>query len=254
MTRHHARAFTLIELLVVMSIIALLIAMLLPALSSARTTTHMTVSLTNLKQLGLAIHLYAADNKQSLPWLAFWDGVATSNHPRPTWSGVLHRDKYVSTNKVFWGTGRDTSALALDANYNQGDPWWYTGYGVNIWASPSQKTSEQTSGQPPVNLDQGGVPQHSSFLLLAEWSTSALPTQPDGFPGFYYAAASTGTSTTANLFSYAGATPHVYIDGHGSSLAADVGFIPENAIYGRWVYTASGHRRAAPWHWEWWLN
>ena len=84
-------AFTLVELLVVIGIIGLLIGILLPVLSGIQARGREIKCQSNLRQIGQAIHNYAAENKGSMPFGFYWD----PGEP-VTWNPVGSGRRFVS--------------------------------------------------------------------------------------------------------------------------------------------------------------
>jgi prepilin-type N-terminal cleavage/methylation domain-containing protein/prepilin-type processing-associated H-X9-DG protein len=126
-------AFTLIELLTVLAIVAVLAALLFPAFTSAMESNRQTKCLSNLKQIGAAVMLYAGENDGSFPSESTeqWDNRGTLPS---IWPGDL--GKYVGAAAK---GGRPVGPPARETVWNcpAADPnrdWWGSepDYGANI--------------------------------------------------------------------------------------------------------------------------
>lgn len=112
------RGFTLVELLVVIGIIALLISILLPALNRARSSAVALKCQANLRTIGQAIRMYAADNKDVMPY-GYWDGGVPPGSGfvgsrASNWGGLLMAtlsSRYGATADEAYASGTNTARL-----------------------------------------------------------------------------------------------------------------------------------------------
>ncbi len=132
--RAAGRGFTLIELLVVVAIIAVLMAILLPSLSSARASAKRTVCGANLRSVGQACVVYAAENQTNYPFGSYWNYPcmgpydASPNSPNALFFGNQLRPQLNNQIKYFYcplkiGSPYESVGDALAAgNFYQSPP------------------------------------------------------------------------------------------------------------------------------------
>jgi len=98
---NESRGFTLIELLVVIAIIAILAAILFPVFARAREKARQASCQSNLRQLGLAVLMYAQDYDETLP-IGFRSGAGwcgDASQPVPTWRQEVF--PYIKNAQIF---------------------------------------------------------------------------------------------------------------------------------------------------------
>jgi prepilin-type N-terminal cleavage/methylation domain-containing protein/prepilin-type processing-associated H-X9-DG protein len=183
------RGFTLIELLVVLSVIALMAALLLPALDQSRTAAQRVKCVSNLRQLGLATHLYWDDNRG---YAVRYRGAAT-NGGDIYWFGWLGRgpegerafDPLPGALFPYLGGRGIELCPSLDyalQSFKRKAVGAAYGYGYNLMLSPLLP-------QAPVNLNRLSAPGETVlFADAAQINTFQAPASPDHpmLEEFYY--------------------------------------------------------------------
>ena len=95
--------FTIVELLVVVAVIGVLIALLLPAVQAARESARRMNCLSNLKQLGLALHHFESANKHYPTGAESREYAASPNHAYNfyRWSTFAHLTPYLEQTSIY---------------------------------------------------------------------------------------------------------------------------------------------------------
>jgi prepilin-type N-terminal cleavage/methylation domain-containing protein/prepilin-type processing-associated H-X9-DG protein len=112
------RAFTLIELLVVIAIIAILAAILLPALSAAKQRAWTISCISNLRQIGLGMKMYADDNSELYPESGgdiYWNATDAATK-KQGWMQQIFR--YVGNTNAFDCPGNAQLPMDMQGPFN----------------------------------------------------------------------------------------------------------------------------------------
>jgi prepilin-type N-terminal cleavage/methylation domain-containing protein len=115
------RAFTLIELLTVIAIVGILAAIIVPVVGRARMSASRATMTSNLRQIGISMGLFAADNRNALPGLyvagtdagglnhsfalgtgqsAYANYSGTGTEPRTTLQSIDQLGRYITRSTV----------------------------------------------------------------------------------------------------------------------------------------------------------
>ena len=197
--RRNVRAFTLIELLVVIAIIAILAAILFPVFAQAREKARGASCLSNTKQIGLGILMYAQDYDEDFPHFADYCvripnplKPTDPNHPlgvRNMWQAGVY--PYLKNWQIFTcpsdaiasSTDPFVNFYDLSYGYNYGylstlegtaDP----GCGVTQWFAAVGLAQVQAPAQIVMIADAGG----KTFNASGGSTLGSMVNPPDAWP------------------------------------------------------------------------
>jgi len=191
------KGFTLIELLVVIAIIAILIGLLLPAVQKVREAANRARSLSNIRQIGLALDNYES-NYSKYP--AVCDSITDNNAPTKTGLVSLHFQilPYIEGGNIY-----QIYVQSNSATYN------------SLATPPVTGGASRQIFRPYISPSDPSAPDGFQTTTTISISAPGAPNPPGAPPAGYYAT----TSYVVNgLVFQAGAGKKTMTDGTSQTI------------------------------------
>ncbi|RYG28960.1 prepilin-type N-terminal cleavage/methylation domain-containing protein, partial [bacterium] len=146
MKSFRSRGFTLIELLVVIAIIAILAAILFPVFAQAKVAAKKAVTISNAKQIGVALALYNNDSDDVVPIQWYYTGLPDpdGNTLRSllVWDGAIM--PYTKTIDIMRSPNDGTDvSTAWQPKFDYGWKSVFPNWGFNLWyLNPASRSTD----------------------------------------------------------------------------------------------------------------
>lgn len=176
-TQQHERGFSLIEILFAMVILAVLLVLGLSAFNAVRERALKAQSMSNLRQIGLALNLYLSNNNGMLMPRA---GNKDLPNREKYWTAILFNQGYLTDKRVFFDPRFPPYSADCSQYAKRFEDSIQDSYGMRDWVKPGQTVSAANLQAPkPISI----IGKPAEFFIVADsiwmsWGTQGYGLNP----------------------------------------------------------------------------